>query len=411
MARSSTLTPCRSPVEDEEGFQLAVYGQPLCAPSQTLDTRHVPTTSSIDHAPARAPTPRSAARFGTPTRRSSTPTSYCSIAPHGAFAPTRRATPRSSTPTHRNANLQSGTSTRRSTTPRDQYPPPDHPHLRSSTPVYHATPGQRTPRNSGFSGTTPRSGRTPRSSSVGPPRGGGYSSGPVQAAACTPRSTDPYPHSIPSGRDTPQLPRPYTPSALRRSSSTTSIRHTTARERVSQIQSAHAQIVAAAEKAERDLLMEHEVQRIPSRQLTCAEDVEAHAICCICQEDWCAGDVVKTLPDCTHTFHKHCIDRWLTGSKSTCPVCVKPVGGRAEVAWGEIAMGQSGYQPQIGPPNAAQMRMRLGLAGQRELAAGRGQRPLMSVQGIASVLSRPSRSAAVRSSSVTRSLRGIPAGG
>lgn len=45
--------------------------------------------------------------------------------------------------------------------------------------------------------------------------------------------------------------------------------------------------------------------------------------CAVCQEDYVAGEVVRTLP-CLHAFHTNCIDRWLTGQTAgarACPVC------------------------------------------------------------------------------------------
>ena len=44
-----------------------------------------------------------------------------------------------------------------------------------------------------------------------------------------------------------------------------------------------------------------------------------HRQCCICLEDFEAGQERRNLP-CLHGFHAECIDRWLE-SNSTCPVC------------------------------------------------------------------------------------------
>ncbi|XP_042058269.1 E3 ubiquitin-protein ligase ATL41-like [Salvia splendens] len=40
-------------------------------------------------------------------------------------------------------------------------------------------------------------------------------------------------------------------------------------------------------------------------------------VCISALED---GEIARILPNCKHTFHADCIDRWL-GSNSTCPVC------------------------------------------------------------------------------------------
>lgn len=45
--------------------------------------------------------------------------------------------------------------------------------------------------------------------------------------------------------------------------------------------------------------------------------------CCVCLEDYAAGDVVKILPGCRHRYHAECIDQWL-GRHNLCPVCRAP---------------------------------------------------------------------------------------
>ena len=45
--------------------------------------------------------------------------------------------------------------------------------------------------------------------------------------------------------------------------------------------------------------------------------------CPICLEDFLPGAVLRCM-DCTHTFHKPCLDRWLT-MKATCPICQRTV--------------------------------------------------------------------------------------
>ena len=45
--------------------------------------------------------------------------------------------------------------------------------------------------------------------------------------------------------------------------------------------------------------------------------------CPICLEDFVPGSVLRCM-DCTHTFHKLCLDKWLS-MKATCPICQRPV--------------------------------------------------------------------------------------
>ncbi|KAK4420579.1 RING-H2 finger protein ATL40 [Sesamum alatum] len=42
--------------------------------------------------------------------------------------------------------------------------------------------------------------------------------------------------------------------------------------------------------------------------------------CSVCLSILVDGEMARTLPNCKHTFHADCIDKWF-GSNSTCPVC------------------------------------------------------------------------------------------
>uniref|UniRef100_A0ACD6A3T5 Uncharacterized protein n=1 Tax=Avena sativa TaxID=4498 RepID=A0ACD6A3T5_AVESA len=42
--------------------------------------------------------------------------------------------------------------------------------------------------------------------------------------------------------------------------------------------------------------------------------------CAICLADFAAGEQLRVLPQCGHTFHVACVDTWL-GAHATCPSC------------------------------------------------------------------------------------------
>ncbi|XP_062343591.1 E3 ubiquitin-protein ligase RNF6 isoform X2 [Cinclus cinclus] len=52
---------------------------------------------------------------------------------------------------------------------------------------------------------------------------------------------------------------------------------------------------------------------------------ERSKTCSVCINEYATGNKLRQLP-CTHEFHIHCIDRWLS-ENSTCPICRQPVVG------------------------------------------------------------------------------------
>jgi hypothetical protein len=53
-------------------------------------------------------------------------------------------------------------------------------------------------------------------------------------------------------------------------------------------------------------------------------------VCCVCLEDVCCGNRVRTLP-CLHTFHADCAEEWLK-KKKVCPLCQFSIDGSQEEA-------------------------------------------------------------------------------
>ncbi|CAK8544360.1 unnamed protein product [Lathyrus sativus] len=80
--------------------------------------------------------------------------------------------------------------------------------------------------------------------------------------------------------------------------------------------------------------------------------------CAICLSEYTDGDECRTLPNCNHVFHSHCIDAWFT-SHSNCPLCrtpVQPVTAESQIEPGSISSSKesdegSSYFPEpIGCP-------------------------------------------------------------
>jgi hypothetical protein len=51
-----------------------------------------------------------------------------------------------------------------------------------------------------------------------------------------------------------------------------------------------------------------------------SENLFKFGVCTICLSDFDCGDKVKQVPQCHHTFHSDCLEKWLV-RKFSCPNC------------------------------------------------------------------------------------------
>lgn len=55
----------------------------------------------------------------------------------------------------------------------------------------------------------------------------------------------------------------------------------------------------------------------------CQEHPDGEASCAVCLSEFEEGDFLRQLP-CGHSFHRHCIDKWLKRNK-VCPLCLQDI--------------------------------------------------------------------------------------
>lgn len=67
---------------------------------------------------------------------------------------------------------------------------------------------------------------------------------------------------------------------------------------------------------------EEQMESLGNYQRVTKEEVSEDNTCCICLAPYKTGEGKRTL-GCEHSFHKKCIDKWLSTSKSECPICRK----------------------------------------------------------------------------------------
>lgn len=51
-----------------------------------------------------------------------------------------------------------------------------------------------------------------------------------------------------------------------------------------------------------------------------SEDLDA-VTCAVCLNEFERSDEIRELTNCSHIFHKNCLDKWLEHDQKTCPLC------------------------------------------------------------------------------------------
>ncbi|XP_030373542.1 E3 ubiquitin-protein ligase RNF13 [Scaptodrosophila lebanonensis] len=71
------------------------------------------------------------------------------------------------------------------------------------------------------------------------------------------------------------------------------------------------------------------LKKIPMLRYTKNNPSIKYETCVICLEDFAEDDKLRVLP-CSHPYHSHCIDPWLTQNRRVCPICKRKVFTKGE---------------------------------------------------------------------------------
>ncbi|XP_030563744.1 E3 ubiquitin-protein ligase RNF13 [Drosophila novamexicana] len=71
------------------------------------------------------------------------------------------------------------------------------------------------------------------------------------------------------------------------------------------------------------------LKKIPVLRYTKNNTTIKYETCVICLEDFVEDDKLRVLP-CSHPYHSHCIDPWLTENRRVCPICKRKVFTKGE---------------------------------------------------------------------------------
>nr|XP_044250657.1 E3 ubiquitin-protein ligase RNF13 [Drosophila takahashii] len=71
------------------------------------------------------------------------------------------------------------------------------------------------------------------------------------------------------------------------------------------------------------------LKKLPVLRYTKNNANNKYDTCVICLEDFIEDDKLRVLP-CSHPYHTHCIDPWLTENRRVCPICKRKVFTKGE---------------------------------------------------------------------------------
>lgn len=103
-------------------------------------------------------------------------------------------------------------------------------------------------------------------------------------------------------------------------------------------------------------------------------DVDNVKSCPICVEDFEEGDDLRILPcEGRHAYHRDCIDPWLLGVSSLCPLCRLDLAGDAPAEPEEIDYGAEQVAEQRSSGFIRRFRQRSGTRTSNDEGTGHGQ--------------------------------------
>lgn len=81
------------------------------------------------------------------------------------------------------------------------------------------------------------------------------------------------------------------------------------------------------------------------------DDVEQNSSrneCVVCLRVFEDGELVRQFPQCHHTFHADCIDKWLYSHSECCPLCRSPINlPLSSGCGGEMAPGNNSIEVSV----------------------------------------------------------------